>query len=113
MLVLSRQRDESIIIGEDIIITVVDIRGEKVRLGVSAPPHISVHRKEVFEAIKRDAQVGVKQADSGQTKPLEIAKQEWECPQCHDRVYTITAGAKPTNCDVCKYERVPYDGKNQ
>lgn len=56
MLVLSRQRDESIIIGDDIEITVVDIRGEKVRLGISAPSHISVHRKEVYEAIKREHQ---------------------------------------------------------
>jgi len=54
MLVLSRQRDESIIIGEDIVITIVDIRGEKVRLGISAPPHVPVHRKEVYEAIMRE-----------------------------------------------------------
>ncbi len=54
MLVLSRQRDETIIIGDDIEITIVDIRGEKVRLGINAPPHIPVHRKEVYEAIKRE-----------------------------------------------------------
>ena len=54
MLVLSRQRDETIIIGDDIEITVVDIRGEKVRLGINAPPHIPVHRKEVYEAIRRE-----------------------------------------------------------
>lgn len=54
MLVLSRHRDESIMIGEDIVITVVDIRGDKVRLGISAPINVSVHRQEVFEAIKRD-----------------------------------------------------------
>jgi carbon storage regulator len=58
MLVLSRQRDETIIIGDDIEITVVDIRGEKVRLGINAPPHIPVHRKEVYEAIKREKQAG-------------------------------------------------------
>ena len=58
MLVLSRQRDETIIIGDDIEITVVDIRGEKVRLGISAPPHVPVHRKEVYEAIKREKQTG-------------------------------------------------------
>ena len=52
MLVLSRQRDQTIIIGDDIEITVVDIRGEKVRLGISAPPHIPVHRKEVYDSIK-------------------------------------------------------------
>mgnify|MGYP001291915563 CR=1 FL=1 len=56
MLVLSRQRDESIMIGDEIEITVVDIRGEKVRLGITAPPHVPVHRKEVYEAIKRENQ---------------------------------------------------------
>jgi carbon storage regulator len=54
MLVLSRQRDESIIIGDNVQITVVDIRGDKVRLGIDAPPDISVHRKEVFDAIQRE-----------------------------------------------------------
>lgn len=52
MLVLSRQRDETIVIGDDVEITVVDIRGEKVRLGINAPAHIAVHRKEVYEAMK-------------------------------------------------------------
>lgn len=52
MLVLSRQRDETIMIGDDVEITVVDIRGDKVRLGITAPPRIAVHRKEVYEAIK-------------------------------------------------------------
>lgn len=54
MLVLSRQRDESIMIGETIKITVVEIRGDKVRLGISAPTQIPVHRQEVYEAIVRE-----------------------------------------------------------
>jgi carbon storage regulator len=54
MLVLSRQRDESIIIGDNVQITVVDIRGDKVRLGIVAPAEIPVHRKEVYDAIKRE-----------------------------------------------------------
>ncbi len=54
MLVLSRQRDETIMIGDDIEVTVVDIRGDKVRLGINAPREISVHRKEVYDAIRRD-----------------------------------------------------------
>ena len=54
MLVLSRHRDESIIIGDDIVITVVDIRGDKVRLGINAPVAIPVHRQEVYEAIQRE-----------------------------------------------------------
>ena len=54
MLVLSRQRDETIMIGDNIELTVVDIRGDKVRLGIKAPVQIAVHRKEVYEAIKRE-----------------------------------------------------------
>ena len=54
MLVLSRQRDESIIIGDEIKITIVDIRGDKVRLGIEAPTAIPVHRQEVYEAIQRE-----------------------------------------------------------
>ena len=54
MLVLSRQRDETIMIGDEIEITVVDVRGDKIRLGISAPARIAVHRKEVYEAIRRE-----------------------------------------------------------
>ena len=54
MLVLSRQRDETIMIGDDIEITIVDIRGDKVRLGITAPNTVPVHRKEVYEAIQRE-----------------------------------------------------------
>lgn len=53
MLVLSRQKDQSIIIGDDIVITIVDIRGDKVRLGIEAPKEVPVHRREVYEAIQR------------------------------------------------------------
>lgn len=56
MLVLSRGRDESIMIGDTIKITVVDIRGDKIRLGIEAPPEVSVHRQEVYEAIHREHQ---------------------------------------------------------
>ena len=54
MLVLSRQRDESIMIGDTIVVTIVDIRGDKVRLGINAPSEIPVHRQEVYEAIQRE-----------------------------------------------------------
>ncbi len=56
MLVLSRHRDESIMIGDDVVVTIVDIRGDKVRLGIDAPTSIPVHRQEVYEAIKRENQ---------------------------------------------------------
>lgn len=55
MLVLSRERDEVIMIGDDIEVCVVDIRGGKIRLGITAPKEIPVHRKEVYEAKKREA----------------------------------------------------------
>jgi carbon storage regulator len=63
MLVLSRQRDETIMIGDEIEITVVDIRGDKVRLGITAPTRIAVHRKEVYEAIKRENEQAARLAD--------------------------------------------------
>jgi carbon storage regulator len=54
MLVLSRQRDESIMIGDSVVVTIVDIRGDKVRLGIQAPEEIPVHRQEVYDAIQRE-----------------------------------------------------------
>jgi carbon storage regulator len=51
MLVLSRKKNESIIINNDIVITIVEIRGDKVRLGIQAPKDVAVHREEVYEAI--------------------------------------------------------------
>lgn len=56
MLVLSRKQNESIVINDDITIVVVEIRGDKVRLGVEAPKEIPVHRREVFDAIHRNEQ---------------------------------------------------------
>ena len=54
MLVLSRQRDESIMIGDDVEIIIVDVRGDKVRLGITAPRSIPVHRREIYDAIQRE-----------------------------------------------------------
>ena len=54
MLVLSRNRDETIMIGDDVEITIVDVRGDRVRIGINAPRSIQVHRKEVYDAIKKE-----------------------------------------------------------
>ncbi len=54
MLVLSRQRDESIMIGDNVEIIIVDVRGDKVRLGITAPKEIPVHRREIYDAIQRE-----------------------------------------------------------
>ncbi len=56
MLVLTRKKNESIIIGDSISIMVIEIRGGKVRLGIDAPREVPVHRQEVYEAIKREAE---------------------------------------------------------
>ena len=54
MLVLSRHRDEAIMIGDSVEITIVDIRGDKVRVGSNAPAEIAVHRREIYEAIRKE-----------------------------------------------------------
>lgn len=70
MLVLSRHRDESIMIGDDIVITIVDIRGDKVRLGIDAPQEIPVHRQEVYDAIQRE------NAQAADLRPTETGESE-------------------------------------
>jgi carbon storage regulator len=52
MLVLSRKKDETIVIGDNIIVTVVEIRGDKVRLGFDAPRDVTIHRREIYEKIQ-------------------------------------------------------------
>jgi cytosine deaminase len=66
MLVLSRQRDQSVMIGEDTEVRVIDVRGDKVRLGFVAPRDVSVHRKEVFDAIRRENRA------AGQVMPADL-----------------------------------------
>ncbi len=53
MLVMSRRKDESIVINEKIVVTIIEIRGDKVRVGVESPKDVPVHRQEVFDAIQR------------------------------------------------------------
>ena len=72
MLVLSRKKNESIIINDDITIVVVEIRGDKVRLGVEAPKEVPVHRNEVYEAIRRNQdQVKTPATESDATSAAE------------------------------------------
>jgi carbon storage regulator len=54
MLVLSRKKNESIVIGDDVVVTVVEVRGDKVKLGIEAPKEVTVHREEVYNAIQRN-----------------------------------------------------------
>lgn len=75
MLVLSRKKNESIVIDERITITVIDIRGDKVRLGIEAPRDVAIHRQEVYEALKRHAEMDAayesqKQSENGAPEPV-------------------------------------------
>jgi len=69
MLVLSRQKDESIMVGDEVEITIVDVRGDKVRLGITAPREIPVHRKEVYEAIQREKSENKDTENEAQEEP--------------------------------------------
>ncbi len=64
MLVLSRKKDERIIIGDQITVMVIEIRGDKVRLGIDAPKEVTVHREEVYEAIRREQQANLSSVDA-------------------------------------------------
>ena len=75
MLVLSRQKDESIMIGDDVEITIVDVRGDKVRLGITAPRSIAVHRREVYEAIQREKAEKAEKASKAEKTDTEPTQQ--------------------------------------
>jgi carbon storage regulator len=72
MLVLSRKKNESIVINDDITIVVVEIRGDKVRLGVEAPKEVPVHRREVFDAIRRN-EAAAREKDTKQSDSTDPA----------------------------------------
>ena len=79
MLVLSRQRDESIMIGDDVEIIIVDVRGDKVRLGITAPKNIPVHRREIYDAIQRektDKKDGGEQSQTPEAKKPDVEPQD-------------------------------------
>ena len=69
MLVLSRRRNESIVISDNIIVTIVDVRGDKVRLGIDAPTEIPVRRRELYEAIQKENQRS-SMSDPSDVEPL-------------------------------------------
>jgi carbon storage regulator len=72
MLVLSRKKNESIVINDDITIVVVEIRGDKVRLGVEAPKEVPVHRREVYDAIKRSETAQKEEATTQVNTPSAV-----------------------------------------
>ena len=88
MLVLSRKRNEQIRIGDDIVIAVVDIRGDKVRLGILAPKEVPVHRQEVYDAIKQEQDQRKSESVENPTSPERLksaAKEMRELREADDR----------------------------
>lgn len=83
MLVLSRQRDESIMIGDDVEIIIVDVRGDKVRLGITAPKSVPVHRREIYDAIQRE-KADKKESEKQPEKEAKAPKQEKTGPSEKD-----------------------------
>jgi carbon storage regulator len=75
MLVLSRKKDEKIVIGDKITIMVIEIRGDKVRLGIDAPRDITVHREEVYEAIKREQRAQREQSEQSEQNNIPLDTQ--------------------------------------
>ncbi|TKJ39255.1 MAG: carbon storage regulator [Planctomycetes bacterium B3_Pla] len=92
MLVLSRQRDESIMIGDDVEIIIVDVRGDKVRLGITAPKSIPVHRREIYDAIQREKA----EKKDAQKQPEPEAKKE-ENPQAEQEQQPKTEPTKKSS----------------
>lgn len=74
MLVLSRRRDESIMIGDDVEVTIVDVRGDVVKLGVRAPREIAVHRKEIYETIQRENIAAAQSSQEDLSKAVEAVR---------------------------------------
>src|SRR4051812_40968351 len=97
MLVLSRQRDETIMIGDNIEITIVDIRGDKVRLGITAPATVPVHRKEVYDAIQRENREAsrVKMEDLG-SLPKNVGRPPGVPPGLRPQAPKPASESKPT-----------------
>ena len=119
MLVLSRQRDETIMIGDDVEITVVDIRGDKVRLGIEAPAKLAVHRKEVYEAIRAEnekaARVSNDEIDGLAQRLRVIRPDDVPVPVKKGTPVTTTAPVRPGGPGAKQDARTsaPADGRRR
>ena len=88
MLVLSRQKDESIIIGDNFEIIIVDVRGDKVRLGITAPKEIPVHRREIFDAIQREKNEKKESQERPEKEPKAEKKDQKEPKESEEQPQT-------------------------
>jgi len=106
MLVLSRQRDEKIIIADNIVITIVDIRGDKVRLGFDAPIEIPIHRQEVYDAIQRE------RGKDEESNPLENNVNQTSGPDGSTGQHQRYEVNKYLSNDILSSNPLSYDSSN-
>jgi carbon storage regulator len=76
VLVLTRRANQSIMIGDDIVVTVLDVRGDQVRIGIKAPRSVGVHREEVFIALQRDGDRDGSSSDGTETDVIDLDRVE-------------------------------------
>jgi cytosine deaminase len=121
MLVLARQRDEAIMIGDDIEVSVVDIRGDKVRIGINAPRSVSVHRKEIYEAIHNENKLAgaIKAEDVAGILPnpsnpaLQIAHDDPLRVAIEEAKKSLAHGGIPTGAVLCRDGKIIGRGHNR
>ena len=121
MLVLSRQRDQAIMIGDDVEVSIVDIRGDKVRIGIDAPRSVSVHRKEIYEAIRDENQAAAQISpgdvaavvSSPQNSPMKLAHEDPLRVAVDEAKKSLSHGGIPTGAVLVRAGRVIGRGHNR
>jgi cytosine/creatinine deaminase len=121
MLVLSRQREQAIMIGDDIEVSIVDIRGDKVRVGIDAPRSVSVHRKEIYEAIRKEnkAAAEIRPEDvagvvaSPSNPPLRIAQDDPLRVAIDEAKKSLSHGGIPTGAVLVRAGKIIGRGHNR
>ena len=73
MLILTRRVGETVMIGNDVTVTILGVKGNQVRVGINAPKNVAVHREEIYERIKREQQGGDSDSNSSHDEPAEFA----------------------------------------
>jgi carbon storage regulator len=108
MLVLSRQKDESVMIGDRIEVTIIDVRGDKVRLGINYPKEIAVHRKEIYDVIQREKAQNSEEKTINDKVKEEVYKTLWfrcsgtynpDLPKLDVYLRVYQSGKKKLSCE--------------